>query len=140
MGPFSAHLCRILLGRLAELQLITQRRLPFSPLKFLCILPKTLARTQRARHCLAMLKSKGERERFVCEPFASQDAPAGSHSCSPGLGMDRLLLVESSVPKLVVAFAARWDGLDATGARQRPSVGTRESPTALQQRVTDVRD
>lgn len=85
--------------------------------KFLYILPKTLARIKGARHCLAMVKSKGERESFVHEPFASQDSPARSHSCSLSLGMDRLFLMESSVPsvsKLVLVFAASWDGLRET--------------------------
>lgn len=83
----------------------------------MCISPKTLARIKGARHCLAMVKSKGERASFVHEPFASQGSPARSHSCSLRLGMARLILLESSVPsvsKLVVVFAASWDGLRET--------------------------
>lgn len=111
-------------GHLAELQLVTQCHFPFFSSKshwhgdkFLYILPKTLARIKGARHCLAIVKSKGERESFVHEPFASQDSPARSHSCSLSLGMDRFFLMESSVPnvsKLVLVFAASWDGLRET--------------------------
>lgn len=81
------------------------------------VLPKALARIKGARHCLAMVKSKAERASFVREPFASQGSPARSHSCSLSLGMERLFLMESSVPsvsKLVLVFAASWDGLRET--------------------------
>lgn len=64
-----------------------------------------------------MVKSKAERASFVREPFASQGSPARSHSCSLSLGMERLFLMESSVPsvsKLVLVFAASWDGLRET--------------------------
>lgn len=123
-GPFSAvHVCRIFSGTLLNSSLSP---VPFSIFsskshwhedKFLYILPKTLARIKGARHCLAIVKSKGERESFVHEPFASQDSPARSHSCSLSLGVDRFFLMESSVPnvsKLVLVFAASWDGLRET--------------------------
>jgi len=66
---------------------------------------------------LAVVKSKGERASFVRELLASQESPARSHSSSLSLGMDRLFLMESSVPsvpKLVLVFAASWDGLRET--------------------------